>query len=185
LPLCGGESHQLESCPKLPEPKKIEVFVEKFDTSGIVIAHAPGPSSHSSNTHSQAHENWVTVSPKKKVKAMIQATPKRNSLLKPQVQRELDKPVIVPQNTSVQPLNPTLVGPNGILLANPLVMHHNDVQMFATDPLDGLNLAGEEDPNLDMFLNLQNIEDVEMSTDYSKRKRKVEGEEATSNPKGL
>ena len=116
---------------------------------------------------------------------MIQSTPKRNSLLNPQVQQELNRPVIVPQNTSVQPLNPTLVGPNGILLANPLVMHHNDVQMFAADPLDGLNLAGKEDPKVDMFLNLQNVEDVEMSTDSSKRKRKVEGEEGTSNPKGL
>ena len=28
-PLCEGESHQLESCPKLPEPKKIEVFCGK------------------------------------------------------------------------------------------------------------------------------------------------------------
>jgi len=74
---------------------------------------------------------------------MIQATPKRNSLLNPQVQRELNRPVILPQNTSVQPPNPAPVGSNGILLANPLVMHHNDVQMFAAD---GLNLAGEEDP---------------------------------------
>ena len=64
-------------------------------------------------------------------------------------------------------------------------MHHNDVQMFAANPLDGLNLAGEEEPNVDMFLNLQNIDDVKMCTDSSKRKRKGEGQEATSNPKGL
>jgi len=57
--------------------------------------------------------------------------------------------------------------------------------MFGADPLDGLNMAGEEEPNVDMFLNLQNIDDVEMSTDSSKRKRKEEGEEATSNPKEL
>jgi len=101
------------------------------------------------------------------------------------VQQELNRPAIVPQNTYVQPPNPAPMGPNGILLANPLVMHHNDVQMFVADPLNGLNLAGKEDPKVDMFLNLQNVEDVEMSTDSSKRKRKVEGEEGTSNPKGL
>ena len=56
-PLYEGESHQLEFCPKLPEPKKIEVFVQKFDTSGIVKAHVLGSSTHSSNTHSSAHEN--------------------------------------------------------------------------------------------------------------------------------
>ena len=77
------------------------------------------------------------------------------------------------------------MGPNGILLSNPLVMHHNDVLMFGADPLDGLNMAGEEEPNVDMFLNLQNIDDVEMSTDSSKRKRKEEGGEATFNPKEL
>jgi len=74
------------------------------------------------------------------------------------------------------------VGPNNILLANPLVMQQNDVQKFATDPLDGLNLVGEEEANVDMFLNLHTIEDVEMSLDSAKRKRKVEGEEATSKP---
>ena len=127
----------------------------------------------------------MTVSPKKKVKAMIQAIPKRNSLLDPQEQQEVTRPVIEPQTTTVQPPNPAPVGLNDILLANPLVMHYNDVQMFVADPLDGLNLAGEEDPNVDMFLNLQNIEDVEISTDSSKRKRKVKGEEATFDPKEL
>jgi len=46
--------------------------------------------------------------------------------------------------------------------------------------LDALNLGGDEALNVDMFLNLQNIEDVEMSTDSSKRKRSEEGEEASS-----
>jgi len=57
--------------------------------------------------------------------------------------------------------------------------------MVTGDPLDGMNLGGEEEPNVDMFLNLQNIEDMEMSTDSSKRKRKEEGEEATSAPIAL
>jgi len=55
--------------------------------------------------------------------------------------------------------------------------------MIDGDPLDGLNLGGVDEPNVDVFLNLQNIEDVEMSTDSSKRKRKEEREEAISTTK--
>ena len=116
---------------------------------------------------------------------MIQATPKRNSILNPQVQNELNATAQPPQNLPTGPPNSAPVGLDGILLANPLVMHHNDVLMFGADPLDGLNVTGEEEPNLYMFLNIQNIEDVEMSTDSSKRKRKEEGKEATSNPKEI
>jgi len=48
------------------------------------------------------------------------------------------------------------------------------------DPLDALNTSVEDETNTDMYLNLQNIKDVEMSTDSYKRKRCEEGEEATS-----
>jgi len=41
-------------------------------------------------------------------------------------------------------------------------------------------VGGDEAPNVNMFLNLQNIEDVEMSIDSSKRLRNEEGEEASS-----
>ena len=37
--------------------------------------------------------------------------------------------------------------------------------MVHTDPLDALNTGMEDDTNVDMFLNLQNIEDIEMFTD--------------------
>jgi len=47
------------------------------------------------------------------------------------------------------------------------------------DPLNILNLGVDDEANVDMYLNLQNIEDVEMSTYLSKRKRCEEGEEAT------
>ena len=30
-PLCGGESHQLDSCPKLPTQKKVQVMVHRFE----------------------------------------------------------------------------------------------------------------------------------------------------------
>ena len=52
--------------------------------------------------------------------------------------------------------------------------------MDDTDPLDALNAGMEDDTYVDMFLNLQNIENAKMSTNSSKRKRWEEGEEATS-----
>ena len=42
--------------------------------------------------------------------------------------------------------------------------------------LDGM----DDDSNVDMFLNLQNLDDVEMSTDSAKRKRGEDGEEVSS-----
>ena len=37
--LCvGGESHLLEACPKLPTSKKVEVVVEKFESSTNINA---------------------------------------------------------------------------------------------------------------------------------------------------
>ena len=45
---------------------------------------------------------------------------------------------------------------------------------------DGENEGMDEEENVDMFLNLEKIEDVKMSTDLSKRKRVEEGEKCTS-----
>jgi len=61
-PLCGGESHLLESCPKLPISKKVEVVVEKFDSS----ANIKDPSMNVAHQNpSFPNESWATVSPKK------------------------------------------------------------------------------------------------------------------------
>ena len=48
------------------------------------------------------------------------------------------------------------------------------------DPLDALKIGTDDAANLDVFLNLQNLEDVEMSVDSSKRKRIEVGDEASS-----
>jgi len=48
------------------------------------------------------------------------------------------------------------------------------------DPLDALQIGPNDDANTDVFLNLQNMEDVEISVDSSKRKRIEDGEEASS-----
>jgi len=79
-PLCGGESHQLQTCPKLPLSEKIEVLVEKFDATGVTIAQT---GTRSNPLSASANENWVTVSPKKRVKTMIQSKPKGHSSLNP------------------------------------------------------------------------------------------------------
>ena len=56
-------------------------------------------------------------------------------------------------------------------------------QAPASDPLDALN-GVMADAEMDDFLNLQHFEDVEMSSDFAKRKRREEGEEdSTSRPK--
>jgi len=76
-PLCGGESYQLQTFPKLPLSQKVEVLVEKFDAMGVTIAQTGtmvNPLSATSN------ENWVTMSPEKRVKTMIQAKPKGHSI---------------------------------------------------------------------------------------------------------
>ena len=67
-PLCGRESHQLQSCPNLPLTQKVEVLVEKFDATGVTKAHA---SSSANPLSPSVHETWVTVSPKKRVKACL------------------------------------------------------------------------------------------------------------------
>jgi len=70
----------LQTCPKLPLSQKVEVLVENFDATGVTKAQAATVSNSLSAT---ANEHWVTVSPKKRGKAMIQAKPKGNSILNP------------------------------------------------------------------------------------------------------
>lgn len=48
------------------------------------------------------------------------------------------------------------------------------------DMEDMMDEGVDADENVDLFLNIENIEDVEMSTDSAKRKRIEEGEECSS-----
>lgn len=62
-PLCGRDSHQLDSCPKLPSRKRIKVVVRKFDEAdGSPQTEVP---SSSSNAPPAPNDNWVSV-PKEK-----------------------------------------------------------------------------------------------------------------------
>lgn len=126
-------------------------------------------------------ENWVTVSPKKRVRPAPG--------LKPQ------DPPILDTNPSYPPMAAQSVvpfikvtsrtcDPAGIILANPTDMKN---QGEGSSNIDTLNAVTDDDEermdayeNANMFLNLENIEDVEMSTDSSKRKRVEEAEECNS-----
>jgi len=169
--LCGGESHLLEACPKLPISKKVEVVVEKFESSTNI--NAPSMPTAPQNPP-LADESWVTVSPKKRVKAMIRAKPMRNSVLNPKKAIHGGTSTAVAPPRLARAIDPAPVGPDGILLANAVVMQ-GEQPLAPEDPLDAFNAGGEDDHNIDVYLNLQNLEDVEMSTDSSKRKRSEKG----------
>jgi len=62
------------------------------------------------------------------------------------------------------------LGYNDIILASTVVMKQVEKQIVEGDPLDALNLRVEEEVNVDMYMDLQNIEDVEMSMNSSKRR---------------
>ena len=85
---------------------------------------------------------------------------------------------IIPVRVSAAPppsVPPSSVIPDGIILANiATVDNPTAVNGGTCDPLDTLHGDFlddmEDDPNVDMFLDLYNIADVEMSTDSSKKK---------------
>lgn len=74
--------------------------------------------------------------------------------------------------------------PTSIMLAKPADVKAQGEESPNTDSLNAMEDEEEEGmdayENAEMFLNMGNIEDVEMSTDSSKRKRMEEGEECNS-----
>jgi len=88
--------------------------------------------------------------------------------------------VVLPPPAPFMPCpNPAPLGPEDIILANAAVFKMDNPTVPATDPLDAFN-EDLADAEMDDFLNLQNIDDVEMSSDSAKRKRREEGDEASS-----
>jgi len=66
-PLCGGNSHLPDACPKLPLHRKIKVIVKKLDAQILSEpSDIPGASSSSEEIPSG---NWVIVTPKKRLRA--------------------------------------------------------------------------------------------------------------------
>ena len=92
-PLCGGESHQLESCPKLPVSKKIEVLVERFDAQGVSFANiSRSQSSSTSSPSSKPIDTWVTVTPKKRMRAINRPTVPTNG------SKPATPPIVIPSS---------------------------------------------------------------------------------------
>lgn len=137
-------------------------------------------------------DNWVTVSPKKRARSSQSLPPRKPSLLNP---HSAPPP---PTSAHGPPLHPVSAQPDQNELQKDI--SHFDSGITATNtipvmipkgvssPLHNLDNVGadmmdegvETDENVDLFLNLENIEDVEMSTDSAKRKRIEEGEECSS-----
>jgi len=167
----------LQAFPQLPISKKVEVLVDKFDAIGVTLAQ---PMNTPIPFPQPAKDNWVTVSPKKRVKSMVQVRPKRNFGLNPTGKDFLQQNSQPSTSNSLQGSNPTPVGPNDIILANPMVMNSEKDLATKDDLLDALKIGTDNAANMDVFLNIQNFEDVEMSMDSSKRKRIEDVEKASS-----
>lgn len=187
-PLCGGESHQLESCPKLPSQKKIQVVVQRFDESSAKSTTTEPPPSDQNIP--QLSENWVTVSPKKRMRSTSitkhkthfqRSTQEKESIVPAQPPTVVDPNKLCPENQKqTTPPNET---------PNPSPAKGKDTKTqdvaypptyLLTEEEEKNDEEMEDDTNDDIFFNLENIEDVEMSTDSSKRKRIEEGEECNS-----
>ncbi|KAJ8421584.1 hypothetical protein Cgig2_029900 [Carnegiea gigantea] len=82
-----------------------------------------------------------------------------------------------PDQTIPQPVhtpNPRSVIPDGIILANLTAFLPTNDPNLVPNPLDALNEDilddMEAENNVDLYLNLHNIEDIEMSSDSTKRR---------------
>ena len=98
---------------------------------------------------------------------MIQTRSKRNSILKPNVTGSSKFDIEPSPSHLVGYPNSVALGPNDIIMANTTVMKQVEKLMVEDNPLDALNIGVDDETNVDMYLNLQNIEDVKMSTDSS------------------
>jgi len=149
--------------------------VEKFDATGVTTAQSLNVRNPS---NSVTHDSWVTVSPKKRVKSLIHARPKRQSILNP-VGESNTEGINPPTHSNFIPgSNAAPLGVDDLILANTVALNFGTNQAKEGDLLDALNV-GLEEANMDIYLNLQNLEDVDMSVDSAKRKR-IEEEEGTS-----
>ncbi|KAJ8437832.1 hypothetical protein Cgig2_000386 [Carnegiea gigantea] len=141
------------------------------------------------------HENWVTVTPKKRIKSKsifhssktlgFYPSPAGPILVVPSVEIGSLSDEGPPGTNTHTIINDEVTGvgnlaPNraeGSVLANPKALASQPVSPINLNPLNAMtddkaNEDKEDDTdNVDIFPNLHNIEDVEMSSDSSKRKR--------------
>lgn len=123
---------------------------------------------------------------------MIGTQPRKPSSLKPQgpstvtitTSTPLTVPVKTAANASKKATNPA--EHSKVTLVDPSIMNNKGENSSNSDTL--LNMENDEEEGMDaeenanMYLNLKNIEDVEMPSDSTKRKRVEDGEECNSCP---
>ena len=118
-PVCGGESHQFESCPNLPMSKKVEVPVERFDAQGVSFSNKS--QSHSTHGTSKPIDTRVTVTLKKRMRSnkSYEVVHSTNTVVAVVIS-PVSAPII-PAPLPLSPssyLHPAPVNPEGIILAN-------------------------------------------------------------------
>ena len=150
--------------------------MEKFDATGVTKVKSGNVSNPVAPS---VNESWVTVSPKKRVKAMIQAKPRGDSILNSERKNKVGGITHHSSSIFTPYHNPAPLGSEDIILANVRACKSAQLQCPEGDPLAAID-AGVEDDTIDAYLNPHHFEDVDMSSDSSKRKRLEEGEEASS-----
>ncbi|KAJ8436019.1 hypothetical protein Cgig2_007677 [Carnegiea gigantea] len=178
--LCGGESHQLE----------------KFDNQGL--SHANRKIPVDPKPPFTFRELGYCRSQEKSL--IYDQSLSSNRLIKPTSTASLDQdrnshspePSTNPPHTNIEgpavtSTHPTMIckipnlaptNPEGIVLANLNVVLEDPP--INDETLNDIDEGMNEDKNVDVYLNLHNIEDIEMSTDSFKRKRCEDGKEAIS-----
>ncbi|KAJ8429939.1 hypothetical protein Cgig2_017989 [Carnegiea gigantea] len=97
-----------------------------------------------------------------------QTHPTKSSSVPPQINSE-GPPVSATQPTVLYRIpNPAPVNPEAITLANLNAMVEDPP--INDEPFDATDKVMNEDKDIDMYFNLHNIKDIEMSTNSSKRK---------------
>uniref|UniRef100_A0A7C9D9R2 Uncharacterized protein n=1 Tax=Opuntia streptacantha TaxID=393608 RepID=A0A7C9D9R2_OPUST len=110
---------------------------------------------------------------------MISAKPRGNSLLNSERDNKRGDISCLSSSLFTPSHNPAPLGPDDIILANVRAGKSDSLHCPDGDLLDAI-AEGMDDDAMDAYLNLNHFEDVDMSSDSSKRKRLEEGEEASS-----
>lgn len=205
--LCGFESHQIEACPNKSAYSKVEIVVEKFGgTSGQSTISVTQPSSSASEPITVTNK-WIRVSPKKRFRSMSSAGVGKSSPLKAPLLPKITlvepimSPILSPKvlgSTKSEALDKSFSATyeEGIFLAHstqgvneevpvnedPLNAIEVDVLVVPNDNLyeDPQEFQGNEEDMVDTFLNLDLIQDLEMSSESSKKRKVEEGDEGLS-----
>jgi len=198
--LCGHEDHQIESCALLPSQSTKEVRIEKFGTPTVKVLKHPATALTSSKSTLSATEKWIRVSPKKRMRSQVKP-PRAHVPTAPGPQLVINKsspplsPVyehhLPPADSSEQGLRPNILPRQSPLpTPAPLPLDPSDSQQgvgeddMVTSPSPrAVSSPSGIDPDeefADTFLNIEPFQDIEMSTDSTKRKREEEGEECLS-----